>query len=205
MTELIRVIKEGNKQLVNARELHEFLENKRQFADWIKQRIEQYGFLENEDFEIKKLINGGRPRSEYIITLNMAICLCRSEKRIVNSGEMLEFLLSKQNKEIHYIQAKRFELSFFEQLDETLKPLGYEVEKQKSVFGGKYRIDGYIESLRLAIEYDEEQHKYQEEEDEQREIKIQNELECDFIRLDYNNTDAYNVGLVIKEIINRNY
>lgn len=45
-------IYENNKgeQLINARELHKKLENKRQFANWIKQRIEQYDFIENEEF-----------------------------------------------------------------------------------------------------------------------------------------------------------
>ncbi len=37
-------------QLVNARELHTALNNKRKFSDWIKQRIEQYGFVEDVDF-----------------------------------------------------------------------------------------------------------------------------------------------------------
>ena len=30
-----------------------------------------------------------------------------------------------------------------------------------------------------------------------------NELHCDFIRLNYKDTDAYNVGLVLKKIFNR--
>lgn len=37
-------------RIINARELHQKLGNKRQFANWIKQRIEHYKFLENEDF-----------------------------------------------------------------------------------------------------------------------------------------------------------
>ena len=37
-------------ETVNARELHEFLESKRQFADWIKNRISEYDFIENQDF-----------------------------------------------------------------------------------------------------------------------------------------------------------
>jgi len=35
---------------VNARELHAFLEVQTKFADWIKDRIEQYGFVENQDY-----------------------------------------------------------------------------------------------------------------------------------------------------------
>lgn len=42
----------GNEEIraIDARELHKQLGNKRKFADWIAQRIEQYGFIENEDF-----------------------------------------------------------------------------------------------------------------------------------------------------------
>ena len=37
-------------ETVSARELHSFVESKRQFADWIKNRIEKYGFVENVDY-----------------------------------------------------------------------------------------------------------------------------------------------------------
>ena len=37
---------------VNARALHGFLENKRDFSNWITQRISQYGFLEGVDYTI---------------------------------------------------------------------------------------------------------------------------------------------------------
>ena len=61
---------------VNARELHSFLESKQDFSTWIKNRIEKYDFIENQDFIVfhKKMENpqGGRPMSEYAITLDMA-------------------------------------------------------------------------------------------------------------------------------------
>ncbi|AKG08409.1 repressor [Moraxella bovoculi] len=63
-------------QAVNARELHEFLQNKRQFSDWIKQRISEYDFVENQDFvsfsQNCEKPKGGRPTTEYAITLDMA-------------------------------------------------------------------------------------------------------------------------------------
>ena len=37
-------------QTVNARELHAFLQSKQDFSTWIKNRIEKYGFVENQDF-----------------------------------------------------------------------------------------------------------------------------------------------------------
>ena len=40
----------AKEKLINARELHNALGNKRKFTDWIKQRIEKYNFKENQDF-----------------------------------------------------------------------------------------------------------------------------------------------------------
>ena len=71
--ELIRVKQEGNRETVNARDLHEFLESRRDFSNWIKQRIEKYGFIEGEDFTtILAKSNGGRPGIEYHISIEMA-------------------------------------------------------------------------------------------------------------------------------------
>ena len=39
-------------QTVNARELHAFLGSKQDFSTWIKNRIDEYGFVENQDFVI---------------------------------------------------------------------------------------------------------------------------------------------------------
>ncbi|WP_077500480.1 antA/AntB antirepressor family protein [Rodentibacter rarus] len=60
-------------QLVNARELHQFLESKQDFSNWITNRIEDYGFIENEDYIILQVKTGGRgrARTEYHITLDM--------------------------------------------------------------------------------------------------------------------------------------
>ena len=60
-------------ETVNAKELHEFLEVRSKFADWIKNRISEYDFTVNQDFTTvsKNLENGGRS-IEYYITLDMA-------------------------------------------------------------------------------------------------------------------------------------
>ena len=75
--ELIRIsTSENGNQVVSARELHKFLESKQEFANWIKNRIDKYGFVENQDFEVfDNFINnpsGGRPLKEYALTLDMA-------------------------------------------------------------------------------------------------------------------------------------
>ena len=87
--ELIKITtNENGVQCVSARELHEGLEVKSKFADWIKNRIKKYGFEENTDYiclsknlETQR-INGQRgvtAEKDYIITVDMAKELCMVE------------------------------------------------------------------------------------------------------------------------------
>ena len=58
-------------QLCNARELHAFVESKQEYATWIKNRINEYGFIQDEDYLVITERTNGRPRKEYHITLDM--------------------------------------------------------------------------------------------------------------------------------------
>lgn len=99
--EVVEIVEHDGKQAVNARELHQKLGSKQRFADWIKNRIEKYGFVENQDYEVfhkfmknsndvgnqdfevfHKIMensNGGRSRIEYALSLDMAKELCMIE------------------------------------------------------------------------------------------------------------------------------
>ncbi|MFS1539548.1 MAG: antA/AntB antirepressor family protein [Candidatus Phlomobacter fragariae] len=63
-------------QTVNARDLHLFLEIGKDFTTWIKDRIKQYGFVENIDYIVFTNSGenpfGGRPAKDYHISLDMA-------------------------------------------------------------------------------------------------------------------------------------
>ncbi|EAC4174387.1 phage antirepressor KilAC domain-containing protein [Listeria innocua] len=65
---------EKGEKFVNARTLHEKLMTTTKFADWIKRRIRQYGFVENEDFfsllKNEKRVIGGTTSIDYIFTLD---------------------------------------------------------------------------------------------------------------------------------------
>ena len=69
---------------VNARELHSFLQNGDRFAGWIKDRIDQYGFVEGQDFvsfsENAEKPRGGRPTKEYAVSIDMAKELAMVER-----------------------------------------------------------------------------------------------------------------------------
>ncbi len=70
--------------LVNARNLHKFLQVSSRFTTWITRRIEEYGFQENLDFLIAsqnwEAKRGGHNKIEYHITLDMAKELCMVER-----------------------------------------------------------------------------------------------------------------------------
>ena len=67
--ELIKLTKnEQGIETVNARDLHEFLEVKSKFADWFKNRVSEFGFIENSDFvSVSKILE------------SFLSCLCGSE------------------------------------------------------------------------------------------------------------------------------
>lgn len=61
--------------VVNARDLHGFLQVGKHFASWIQERIGKYEFVENEDFlaiSQNREIGHGRGKLEYHIALDMA-------------------------------------------------------------------------------------------------------------------------------------
>ena len=88
MNELIHIEPRriGNEgvQTVDARDLHTFLEVGRDFTNWIKDRIEQYGFIEGQDYLLTKsgeqLPSGTKYRSEYSLSLDMGKELAMVER-----------------------------------------------------------------------------------------------------------------------------
>lgn len=73
MNELIMITEsEEGEKLVSARELFEFLESKRDFTTWIKDKIDKYGFVENEDFTLHKFVDGKTWKHDYILKIDIA-------------------------------------------------------------------------------------------------------------------------------------
>ena len=72
MTELISIKEYKGQKVINARELHYFLESRRDFSTWIKDRIEKYGFIENQDYSTFTKIVQRAKRIEYALTIDTA-------------------------------------------------------------------------------------------------------------------------------------
>ena len=80
MNELIKINSENK---VDGHELHDFLQVETPFKKWIDRMIE-YGFVEGTDFWTKMSEStGGRPATEYEMTIGMAkeICMIQRNER----------------------------------------------------------------------------------------------------------------------------
>lgn len=77
---LIKIKKQNKKEVVSAKELHEFLEIKTHLSTWVKRCIDKYDFVEGVDFEVFKFEKHNsdnkmaRPQEsiDYRVTLDMA-------------------------------------------------------------------------------------------------------------------------------------
>lgn len=120
-SELVPVYEsDRGERVVDGRELHEFLEVGRDFTTWIKDRIEKYGFVESEDFSpvSGKTSEGGRPRTEYILKLDMAKELAMVENNEQGSRARKYFIEVERRYKSQIIDVEQLstEMQMFKQL-----------------------------------------------------------------------------------------
>lgn len=76
MTGLIPCREVGDRQLVDARDLHAALGVETRFDTWISRRVSAYEFKPGEDFEVslksEQNPHGGRPATDYMLSISMA-------------------------------------------------------------------------------------------------------------------------------------
>ncbi|CAG7839940.1 hypothetical protein CLOHAE12215_01356 [Clostridium haemolyticum] len=142
-----------------------------------------------------------KERKCYNITLKGIGLIIDASRKTKKMKPLIEWYNNNSTQERQVILTNRFEDEFMNKLEQALEPMELILEKQFIV--DSYRLDGYIPSLRLAIEYDEGQHKISTNQklDEIRQNYISGKLGCMFIRCDYEDTDAYNIGKVFKKIM----
>ena len=75
---LVPIYQDEQRRVVNARELHGFLEVGKDFTTWIKGRIDKYGFVDGEDYVVcspnlgSKEGRGGHNITDYLLTIDTA-------------------------------------------------------------------------------------------------------------------------------------
>lgn len=112
-TEIINLLQttqafNGGNQGINARDVHRLLKVGRDYSTWIKARIKQVGFIENQDFVIVENLSSpelasanneqlspmARPQKliDYIVSLDMAKHLCLMEKNEIGRAVRQHFI-----------------------------------------------------------------------------------------------------------------
>ncbi|HEB7566430.1 TPA: antA/AntB antirepressor family protein [Campylobacter coli] len=121
----------------NVENLFCYLEVNSKFADWIKNRINQYDFIENQDYIIKEVFTGRRPRKEYYVTLDMAKELCMVENN--EKGRQARRYFIECEKRLKNIEAEQMQKLAFRQ------SLGYksQLKQQKEKYENKIKALQY--------------------------------------------------------------
>ncbi|HED0574370.1 TPA: antA/AntB antirepressor family protein [Campylobacter jejuni] len=129
----------------NVENLFCYLEVNSKFADWIKNRINQYDFIENQDYIIKEVFTGRRPRKEYYVTLDMAKELCMVENNekgrqarryFIDCEKRLKNLEQEQMQKLAFRQSLGYKSQLKQQkehYENKIKALQYDLENKKEL------------------------------------------------------------------------
>ncbi|HDZ5148715.1 TPA: antA/AntB antirepressor family protein [Campylobacter jejuni] len=129
----------------NVENLFCYLEVNSKFADWIKNRINQYDFIENQDYVIKEVFTGRRPRKEYYVTLDMAKELCMVENNekgrqarryFIECEKRLKNLEQEQMQKLAFRQSLGYKSQLAQQkehYENKIKALKYDLEHKNEL------------------------------------------------------------------------
>lgn len=162
MNELIKIeINENNEQVVSGRELHEFLEVKTRYNDWVNKRVKEYGFVENIDFVLvtqKKVTNNPKnPYTEiqdHLLKINMAKELAMIENN--NKGRVIrKYFIDCENKwnspEMILMKANQIQHRMIESYKKELDDIRLELDYNKEIIKGiTENIDLYQKRIILG-------------------------------------------------------
>ncbi|EGV1688316.1 phage antirepressor Ant [Campylobacter coli] len=129
----------------NAREIFQFLNSEQEYANWIKNRISHYDFIENQDYIIELVYTKGRPRKEYYVTLDMAKELCMVENN-EKGRQARRYFIECEKRLKNLEQEKMQKLAFHQSLgyksqlkqqkehyENKIKALQYDLEKKNEL------------------------------------------------------------------------
>ncbi|ECQ5977617.1 phage antirepressor Ant [Campylobacter jejuni] len=129
---------------VNAREIYKIINSEQEFANWIKNRISHYNFIENQDYIIELVYTKGRPRKEYYVTLDMAKELCMIENN--EKGRQARRYFIECEKRLKNLEAEQMQKLAFRQ------SLGYKSQLAQQ----KEKYENKIKALKYDLEHKNE-------------------------------------------------
>ena len=147
--------------------------------------------------------NRGKQNTNIICNDDIILLIQKSQiKSVKYRQKIINWLIKEKIIQDKIVLKIKDEIEFLDMLEKVLKPFKYTCIRQYLVCNSKYKIDLYIKELNIAIEYDERNHNgYTYKQHKGRQLKIEKELGCKFIRVNDSNDNFYNVGLVMKQLI----
>lgn len=103
-----------------------------------------------------------------------------------------------KNKFKYNIRSARFEYKYLNEIKDFLDLMNVDYKEQFQV--GNYRIDLYIPKYNIAIEIDEEEHKYKKDYDKIRQKYIEKQIHCKFIRINEGESCGCAIARIAKEL-----
>ena len=102
------------------------------------------------------------------------------------------------NKFKYNVRSARFEYKYLNEIKDFLDEMKIKYILQYSV--DNYRIDLYIPLYNIAIEIDEEEHKYKKDYDTIRQKYIEKQIHCKFIRINEGESCGSVIARIAKEL-----
>lgn len=152
---LIKVYETDKKEkVVDGRELHEGLGNKRQFSDWMKQRLTEVDAVENEDYirvsQNCETSTGGTVRIDYILKLNIAKEMAMLERND-KGKEYRRYFISVEEKYKQSVHNLSPELQAIIMHDRKIQLIESKVEKLENTMTIDYTQQEILRELANAI------------------------------------------------------
>jgi hypothetical protein len=195
----VEVIELDGKVLFNAKDVANCLDIKNVREAVSTMSKTQVVKLTNSDLDKskhRKLNNAGRL---FLTNIGVSTLITKARNKTISQKNEIIQAFKDAGYNIGLVPVSYLETEFIQLLIEVIEPFGYECYKQYSVCGK--RVDLYIKDINVAVEYDENCHdSYDYVDDLLRQYKIEDEIGCEFIRVTSRNTNAYNVGVVMKRI-----
>jgi len=147
--EVIPIYSNNNKRMVNARELHDFLQVKSKFADWVKNKIKKYDFKENEEFiTVSNILENGGKSIEYYFNVNMA-----KELAMVENNERGKYIRKYfiETEEAYANQNSLQQINNIQSLDDIYNFMKVFATGVTNLNDRVKSLEGTIESMKKAI------------------------------------------------------
>ncbi|PKR86125.1 antA/AntB antirepressor family protein [Heyndrickxia camelliae] len=137
---------ENGDKVINARELHSKLMVSTRFNDWISRHIDNYGFIENEDFYSFLSKTNGRPSEEFLFTLDAGKEIAMVQRNEIGRAMRKyfievekQFMQQKPKSQLEILQASINQLVEQERKMQVLEHKQMLIEKENQVL--KTRVD----------------------------------------------------------------